>query len=554
MSLPALESPIPATRRDPRAEMVILGDDTLRAEAVARLARRPGSAAIGLDPAAAERIEQTVAIRDDVVASGRPVYGVTTGFGDSNTTQIAAERAAALQSSLVQYHLVGSGPQAPADVVRATMLVRANCLARGYSGVRRDVVELIADCLRHDILPVIPERGSVGASGDLIPLCYLANALTGRGTVEHGGRERPADEALRACGLQPLQFEPKEALALINGTSFMCGFAVMAAHDAAELALVAELCSALTVEVLRGNRGHHDAFIHAQKPHPGQVRSAATIRALLAGSTLAREHGEVVAANQALGASGCQRLEHPIQDRYSVRCAAHVVGVLRDSLRWMGEWIGVEINSTNDNPLFDPADGAVYSGGNFYGGHIALAMDSLKVALASVGDLLDRQLALVVDERFNNGLTANLVRPRSFDDPRAGLHHGFKGAQIACSALVAEALKLGMPATAFSRSTEAHNQDKVSMGTIAARDARTVVGLVRDAAALHLAALCQAADLRGVERLGAGTRAAYELVREHVPFLDEDQRVDGELRALSLAIGDGSVRTAVENAGVEIAA
>jgi histidine ammonia-lyase len=378
-----------------------------------------------------------------------------------------------------------------------------------------------------------------------VPLCYLANMLAGRGDVEHAGRRLAADEALRAAGLHPIDFQPKEALALINGTSFMSGFAVMALHDAAELALAAEVCTALAVEVLLGNRGHHGPFVHAQKPHPGQVRSAAGISALLAGSTLARDQDEVVAANPGLDGRTYQRLDQPIQDRYSVRCAPHVVGVLHDTLEWADRWIAVEINSTNDNPLFDPETQAVYSGGNFYGGHIGLAMDALKVAVASVGDLLDRQLALVVDEKFNHGLTANLVPRRGDGETEAGLYHGFKGAQIACSALVAEALKLGTPATAHSRSTEAHNQDKVSMGTIAARDARTVVELVGQVVAIHLAALCQAADLRGADRLGHGTRRVYELVREHVGFLDGDRRMDGELGSLADALRAGALREAV---------
>jgi histidine ammonia-lyase/phenylalanine ammonia-lyase len=524
--------------------VTVLGTDTLRPDDVARLARRAGCSIV-LAAEATERMERSVALRDELVADGRPIYGVTTGFGDSNVGHISAAKAAALQHSLVQYHLVGSGPPAPADVVRATMAVRANCLARGYSGVRTEVVQLLIDCLAHDILPLIPERGSVGASGDLVPLCYLANMLAGSGDVEHAGSRRPAEEALRAAGLHPIEFQAKEALALINGTSFMSGFAVMAAHDAAEVAFAAEVCTALSVEVLLGNRGHHGPVLHAQKPHPGQVHSAATISALLTGSALARDDDEVVGASPVLGERGYQRLDQPIQDRYSVRCAPHVVGVLHDTLEWAGRWIAVEINSTNDNPLFDPDTRAVYSGGNFYGGHIGLAMDSLKVAVGSVGDLLDRQLALVVDERFNHGLTANLVPHRAHDQLEAGLHHGFKGAQIACSALAAEALKLGAPATAYSRSTEAHNQDKVSMGTIAARDARTVVELVRRIAAIHLAALCQAADLRGADRLAEGTRRAYDCVREHVGFLDGDRRMDAELDALADALGSGALREAV---------
>ncbi len=522
-----------------------LGADTLRAADVTERARLAGKPALEIDPAAATRMAASVTLRDELIATGMPIYGVTTGFGDSNTGHISAAKAAQLQQNLIQYHLVGSGAEAAPDVIRATMLIRANCLARGYSGVRREVVDLLLACLEHDVLPVIPERGSVGASGDLVPLCYLADLLTGRGPARHAGRTMPAAEALRECGLEPVALGPKEGLALINGTSFMSAFAALAVTDAAELAFAADVCTALASEVLLGNRGHFAAFIHDQKPHPGQVRSAARIRRMLDGSELSRDHPQVLSANPELGDAGYQRLVQPIQDRYSVRCAPHVIGVLHDTLDWAGCWIDTEINSTNDNPLFDPAGGTVLNGGNFYGGHVGQAMDSLKVALANIADLLDRQLALVVDEKFNNGLTPNLIPVAADGDARAGLHHGFKGVQIACSSLAAEALKQSAPASVFSRSTEAHNQDKVSMGTIAARDARTVVDLVENIVALHLAALCQAADLRGAAKLGQGTRAAYELVREHVAFLGDDRRLDHELTTLTAAVRAGALREAV---------
>jgi histidine ammonia-lyase/phenylalanine ammonia-lyase len=527
-----LDEPVTATVR--------LGSDELTPAEVARLARTP-EVGLSLPAMSRDRMERSVRTRDQLLATGRPLYGVTTGFGDSAVNQLSADQAAALQRALIRYHLVGSGPTAPDDVVRATMIIRANCLARGYSGVRPAVVQALLDLLAHDIVPIVPERGSVGASGDLVPLCYLADALTGAGDVRHRGIRCTAADALAGCGLGPLSLEPKEALGLINGTSFMSGFAVLTAADAAELAVVAEACTALAVEVLGGNRGAFAPLVHAQKPHPGQIRSAATIGALLTGSALARNPDEIEAANRAIGSVRHRRLDHPIQDRYSLRCAPQVIGVLRDTGRWVDEWLRIEINSTNDNPLFDPDAVAVHNGGNFYGGHVGLAMDSLKVAVASVGDLLDRQIALMVDEKFNNGLPANLVAPGSI----AGLNHGFKGAQIAASALVAEALKLGMPATAFSRSTEAHNQDKVSMGTIAARDARTAVELVTEVAALQLAAACQAADLRGPEQLGVASRAVYDLVRRHVAFLDEDRRLDRELAGLVTALRDGALSRAL---------
>ncbi len=531
----------PATAIAP-PEQLVVGSDTLTVEDVARHARDGHEARATLDAAAVARMDDAVALKHRLIATRQPIYGVTTGFGDSCIRQISPDKAARLQRNLVTYHLNGSGPPAAPDVVRATMLIRANCLARGYSSVRPAVVELLLSCLNADILPVIPERGSVGASGDLVPLCYVANMLTGDGQVHFRGELCPASRALADVGLEPVALEAKEALALINGTSFMSGFAALAIEASRELAAVADICTALAAEALLGNRGHFDPVIHEQKPHPGQVRSAARIRFLLAGSQLSQDHPQVLQANPEIGDRGYLHLTHAIQDRYSLRCAPHVTGVLLDTLEWVTDWLNTEINSTNDNPLFDVDSQNVYSGGNFYGGHVGQAMDALKVAVASIGDLLDRQLALVVDEKFNHGLTPNLVDRHADDDQEMGLHHGFKGMQIACSALTAEALKLGTPATAFSRSTEAHNQDKVSMGTIAARDARDVVDLVRHIAAIHLSALCQAADLRGADRLGRGTAAAYRLVRKHVAFADSDRRMDSDIAVLTELIRSGELR------------
>ena len=521
-----------------RSPDVVLGDDTLTVADAARCARNQDARTVRIDDGAGARMDDSVRLRDELIATGRPIYGVTTGFGDSAQFHLSSRKTAQLQRNLITYHLNGTGPDAPEDVVRATMLVRANCLARGYSGIRREVVRLLVDCLHHNITPLIPERGSVGASGDLVPLCYLADMLLGSGRVRVSGVLTTAAQALCSAGLEPVTFEAKEGLALINGTSYMSGFAVLAAHDAAEIASAADLCTALTGEALLGNLGHFAPVIHRQKPHPGQIRSAARVRALLAGSRLCADNPQVLEADA--GPDGFLALDRAVQDRYSLRCAPNVTGVLLDTLDWVTRWLDVEINSTNDNPLFDPLTAAVHSGGNFYGGHVGHGMDSLKLAVASVGDLLDRQLALLVDPKFNHGLTPNLTLRRDPSDPEAGLHHGFKGMQLAASALAAEALKLTNPATAYSRSTEAHNQDKVSMGTIAARDARTVVELVREVTAITLLAGCQAVDLRDADQLGRGTRAAYDLIREHVPFMDMDRRLDGDLATVVGLIRSGA--------------
>jgi len=300
--------------------------------------------------------------------------------------------------------------------------------------------------------------------------------------------------------------------------------------------------------VLRGNPGHFAAFLHDQKPHDGVVASARLIRQLLGSES--PHPDDQGTAHDSVPEAGYRQLGQPIQDRYSIRCAPQVTGALRDTIAWVTKWLTVEINSSNDNPLFDVALQQAHNGGNFYGAHVGQAMDSLKVAVASVGDLLDRQLELAVDEKFNNGLTPNLIPWFEADSWQAGLHHGFKGMQLTASALAAEALKWTTPATSFSRSTEAHNQDKVSMGTIAARDARSVVELVRQIAAIHVIALCQAADLRGTSVLSGPTTAAYRAVRAACAFLSQDRRMDIDVQAVTALIDSGDLRQAVEQASV----
>jgi histidine ammonia-lyase/phenylalanine ammonia-lyase len=394
--------------------------------------------------------------------------------------------------------------------------------------VRVELVERLLELLNHDVIPLVPERGSCGASGDLIPLAYIGRALVGEARVAVDGQTREAAEVLAELGREPLVLEAKEGLALTNGTSYMSAFACVAIGAARGLADVADVVTAMASEALLGNRGHFNEFLFDEaKPHPGMVQSAHNIRTLLSDSQLTLDSDEVVFTK--LGGADFVELERRVQDKYSIRCAPHVTGVLRDVLSWAEQWVTTEINSSDDNPLFNVAGQRPESGGNFYGGHMGQAMDSLKVALANLCDLLDRQLELVVDEKFNHGLTPNLIPRFGADHPEAGVHHGFKGMQLCCSAMTAEAMKLCNPATIHSRSTEAHNQDKVSMGSIAARDARTIVELAENVAAIHLIACCQALELRGVDKCSARTREAFTLVRELVPFLDGDRYLDEDI-------------------------
>jgi histidine ammonia-lyase len=385
------------------------------------------------------------------------------------------------------------------------------------------VLERLADLLNHRILPLIPSQGSVGASGDLTPLSYVAAALIGEREVRYRGELMEASQALAAANLEPVKLAPKESLAIMNGTAVMTALVCLAYDRAVKLCRLASALTAMMSEVMGGNPAHFDERIFRAKPHRGMQISGRWIR-------------------EDLEYSPDRIHEGRIQDRYSIRCAPHVIGVLIDSLLWMRGWIEIEINGANYNPLVDPETGEALHGGNFYGGHAGFVADALKNGIASVADLIDRQLALLCAAATNNGLPENLVG-RTGADRTA--HHGFKAMQIAASALAAEALKLTMPASAFSRSTECHNQDKVSMGTIAARDCLRILDLTETVAAICTLAACQAVDLRNGKGCHSRSLRMRDTVRDQVPFNDYDRRQDTDIarvlemiRAGRLPVGD----------------
>ncbi|MDM3869852.1 aromatic amino acid ammonia-lyase [Porticoccus sp. W117] len=441
------------------------------------------------------------------------VYGVTTGYGDSCTVEVPLHMVEALPQHLYTFHGCGLGAELDAAQVRAVLAVRLTSLTRGYSGVRYRLLQQIAQLLEHDILPVIPEEGSVGASGDLTPLSYLAAVLAGEREVHFNGQRRNTAEVFSELGIEPLKFRPKEALAIMNGTAVMTALACLAYKRAEYLSQLACRITSLASVALAGNRYHFDELLFSVKPHHGQMKVAERIR-------------------QDLHVGEAPRHSHRLQDRYSLRCAPHVIGVLEDSLPWLRQFIEGELNSANDNPIIDGEGEHVLHGGHFYGGHIAFAMDGLKTAVANIADLLDRQMAQMVDVRFNHGLPANLS---GADSDTAMINHGFKAVQIGVSAWTAEALKLTMPASVFSRSTECHNQDKVSMGTIAARDCLRVLELTEQVAVAVLYAAAQGVELRSAQgqlqsELPAELADTVAQIREVTPFLKEDRALEKELR------------------------
>jgi histidine ammonia-lyase len=499
---------------------VVFDGHQLCIEDIVDLAHRRRSALLSDDPKFRARIQAGADFVAQLLAEDGVIYGVTTGYGDSCTVVVPPHLIPELPHRLYTYHGIGAGRHLDPTETRAVLAARLASLCRGMSGVGVALLEQLAALLRHDILPLIPAEGSVGASGDLTPLSYVAAVLCGERDVLFDGRRMPAAEALAAVGLQPLRLRPKEGLALMNGTAVMTALACLAWQRADALGRLATRITALNVVGSAGNAHHFDETLFAAKPHPGQQRVAARVRADLASEKPSRNDSR-------------------LQDRYSLRCAAHVIGVLEDASPFLRQQIETELNSANDNPLIDAENGRVLHGGHFYGGHIAFAMDALKTLVANIADLLDRQLALLVDARFNHGLPPNLSGAVG---ERATINHGLKAMQISVSAWTAEALKGTMPASVFSRSTECHNQDKVSMGTIAARDCLRVLELSEQVGAAMLIAARQALALRQRLQplhLTPSLSLMFDQLCNAIAFIDEDRALDGDLQRLLRDMREG---------------
>jgi histidine ammonia-lyase len=497
---------------------VVIGAGRLRLDDVVAIAQRTARASLHDDAGFRSRITRGADFVDRLIAEDGVVYGVTTGYGDSCTVTIPPALVAELPRHLYTYHGCGLGRFLDPMETRAVLVTRLVSLALGVSGVSYGLLEQLAALLRHDILPMIPAEGSVGASGDLTPLSYVAAVLCGERDVQLEGAILPAAEALAQHQLQPLRLRPKEGLAIMNGTAVMTALACLAWKRADYLSQLCTRITAFNVLSSDGNAHHFDESLFSVKPHAGQQRVAARLRADLASSRPPRN-------------------EKRLQDRYSLRCAPHVIGVLEDAMPWFRETIENELNSANDNPIIDAEQEIVLHGGHFYGGHIAFAMDAMKTAIANLADLMDRQMALIVDARYNHGLPANLS---AASGARAPLNHGLKALQISVSAWTAEALKLTMPASVFSRSTECHHQDKVSMGTIAARDCLRVLELTEQVAAALLVTARQGVALRRHVQADLAMTPAldnmYADLEARIPLIEEDRALDRELMALIDAI------------------
>lgn len=494
---------------------LVIDDGDVRLEELTAVARGGRQVCLSAAPAWAAKLQRSRAALESALQAGRPVYGVSTGVGFDSTRRIAPAEHQDLAYQIIRQHGCGVGPPLGEVEGRAILCARLVSLAKGFSAVRPVLLEALCNLLNRGVIPVIPALGSVGASGDLTPLSYVAAVLAGEREAYLEGRVIPADAALARTGLAPHRFEPKESLAIMNGTSVMTAIGALAAERFGRILVLCEQASALAAEILYGRSLAYHPTAHRLKPHPGQMAAAAAIRTALAGSRL-MDSGK-----------GEARL---IQDPYSLRCAPHVLGAARDALAWTCRVLHCELNSVNDNPIVDPEGGETIFAGNFYGGHVAITMDLLKIVSATVADLLDRQFALLVDSRLNMGLSETLVTY-----PGCGL----KGLQITCSALAARTVQRCASDAALSRPTEVCNQDKVSMGLNAALNASETVTLLQQVLATLLVALSNAAALREAARFSRAATELLERVRAISPVLTADRRLDHDLRRLAQAIDDG---------------
>ena len=475
---------------------------------------------------AKENVRKSRQYIDQLVAEERVVYGITTGFGKFSDVHISREETELLQKNLIMSHSCGTGPLFPEETVRAIMLLRANALAKGFSGIRLETLQSLVDLINHRIHPAIPEKGSLGASGDLAPLAHMTLPLLGLGEAWHEGQLIDGAAALERAGLKPVVLTAKEGLALINGTQVLTAVGALAAYDAQKLMTLCDIAAALTGEALTCITDAFRPELHVLRPHRGQINTADNLRKILAGSQRTTRQGQV-----------------RVQDAYSLRCVPQIHGASKDALNFVLEKIAVEINAVTDNPIILPDLDLAISGGNFHGQPMALPFDFLGIALAELANVAERRIERLVNPSLS-GLPAFLTG-------NGGLNSGFMIAQYAAAALVSENKVLAHPASVDSIPSSANQEDHVSMGTIAARKARDIGDNVSRVIAIELVAAAQGVELESDVReraLGAGTRAAYDCVRGVVEHLQKDRVMYKDFDKMLELVKSGEIVSAVEKA------
>lgn len=450
------------------------------------------------------------------IKDGKPIYGITTGYGASGKNYVSYEDSKILQTNLFRFHGCGVGKKLSYKVCKYALIARTISLSKAKSGVSIELLKRLEMLIQKDIIPVIPSQGSVGASGDLTPLSYIAAAVAGEREVYYKGEIKDVMEVYKELNITPYTFKPKEALAIMNGTTIMSAIALAAIEEFETILDSMESFVAGMFEVLLGDDTPVADFVHLSKPFSGQIQSAKNIKRKIEDSKLT--HGRDDRYDKFFADNDLN-----IQDNYSMRCAPQVLGVIRDNLEISKNWVEQEINSVNDNPLIDGVNKKIYTSGNFYGGYVAHAMDTLKICAGNLADLLDKEFALLVDHKFNRGLGENL---KLSHEP---FYHGFKAMQITLSSLSADVMKNTTAASIFSRPTESLNQDKVSMGTTAANDFSKMIPDLYNMLSVAFIGMAQAVDIRGKDLVSPHLTNIYENIRKDVRPLYEDRRMDFDI-------------------------
>jgi histidine ammonia-lyase len=501
-------------------ETVLLDLDGMTVESLTAIARR--GAGVELALAAEERIDAGRALIDRWVREERRIYGVTTGFGALSDVAISRKDTRRLQENVLMSHAAGVGDPLDEETVRAVMALRIKDFARGHSGIRLETVRQLVELLNRGVVPLVPQKGSVGASGDLAPLAHLALVAIGMGEAFYRGRRMSGREALAACGLAPIRLEAAEGLALVNGTQVMTAIAALSIYDALRLSKLTDIAAAMSLEVLMGSRTEFNPRIHAVRPHPGQAAAAANMERITRASEIISSHKD------------CGR----IQDAYTLRCSPQVHGASRDAIAYGRRVVETEMNSATGNPLIFADSEEFLLGGNFHGQPVALAMDFLGIAVAELANISERRIERLVNPTLS-GLPAFLVRD-------GGLNSGFMIAQYTAAALVSENKVLAHPASVDSIPTSANKEDHVSMGTIAARKAREILRNAENVIAIELLCGAQGLDLFTNLKPGEGTLAAYRVIRNAIPHLDTDRMLQPDIAAMAALMRSGEVIARVE--------
>jgi histidine ammonia-lyase len=484
--------------------------------------------AISKDETFRKKVEDSHRFLLDEIAKGKPIYGVTTGYGESGKNYSAFEEAKELQKNLFRFHGCGVGDYLEPNECKRILLIRLTSLSKGYSGVTVGLLERMALLYNNDIIPRIPSQGSVGASGDLTPLSYIAAVIAGEREVYYKGEVRSAADVYAELGIEAREMEPKESLAIMNGTATMSGIAIEAMMKFENWLHAYESFIAGLFEVMHADGTPLQPLVHEVKPFSGQIRCAAQIAEKLIGS-------EIVHAQDERYEKFFEHEELCIQDKYSIRCTPQVLGIVWDNLEMSKKWVETECNAVNDNPIIDGEGKKIYTSGNFYGGYVAHAMDTLKICSANAADLLDKQFSLVVDHKFNRGIGENLkLSDKAY-------HHGFKAMQITLSSLSADVMMNIVPASVFSRPTESLNQDKVSMGTTAALNFKRMLPDLDNMLAIAFMGLAQAVDIRSEKGISPHLQKIYKTIRAEIDPLVEDRRMDIEIKKVVAMIRNGAL-------------